>query len=359
MSVSAALVAIAVAATIIRVRGDGLASLLQNEIATAITQLGRTPLGAGMAAPASIVVGDPWGAVWRLVMVAAWAVVLHVAWRDAVSYVLVHPTTRGAGIRRNRDVILALSLQPGRVLGLIRPVTRAVFMRTVRSWRTDPRYITQLVGALVFPVMFGGAILSFSGGSHVWLAALPVVLGVTIGWGRHNDLAFDSSGSWLDIVSGVRGADILTGRLLGVSSWAAPALVLVSMAAAGLAGRWEVFPAVAATAIGMLGMALGVASITSVLMPYRVPAPGESPFGADAGSIGASLAGQVVSSLGTGVIVPFIVAPLVFAFVWGGAWWVVAVVWAPVAGGVAAWWGTRLGGRWYDARSGRLLGAVG
>ena len=97
-------------------------------------------------------------------------------------------------------------------------------------------------------------------------------------------------------------------------------------------------------------MALGVASITSVLMPYRVPAPGESPFGADAGSIGASLAGQVVSSIGTGAVVPFIVAPLVFAFVWGGAWWPVAIVWGPLAGGVIAWWGTSIGGRWYDAR---------
>ncbi len=106
-------------------------------------------------------------------------------------------------------------------------------------------------------------------------------------------------------------------------------------------------------------MALGVASITSVLMPYRVPAPGESPFGADAGSIGASLAGQLVSSLGTGVVVPFIVAPLVFAFVWGGAWWAAAIVWGPLLGGVIAWWGTSLGGRWYDIRSGRLLGAVG
>ena len=82
----------------------------------------------------------------------------------------------------------------------------------------------------------------------------------------------------------------------------APRWSLASVAAAGLAARWDVFPAVAATALGTLGMALGVASITSVLMPYRVPAPGESPFGADAGSIGASLVGQLVSSLGTGVV---------------------------------------------------------
>jgi len=348
-----------VAAAIVRVRAAGLASLLQNEIATALTQLGRTPVGAGLAAPASIVVGDVWGAVWRLVIVAAWAVVLHVAWRDAVAYVLVHPAARGAGVRRNGDAILASGQRKGRIWSLVRPVTRAVLARTARSWRTDPRYIAQLVGALVFPVMMGGLILSFASGSQVWMAALPVALGVTIGWGRHNDLAFDSSGSWLDIVSGVRGADILIGRLLGVVLWAGPALVAASVAAAGLAGRWDVFPAVAATALGTLGMALGVASITSVLMPYRVPAPGESPFGADAGSIGASLAGQLVSSVGTGVVVPFIVAPLVFAFIWGGAWWPLCVVWGPLAGGVIAWWGTSLGGRWYDTRSGRLLGAVG
>lgn len=355
---SAAVAGAVVAAAIVRVRADGLASLLQNEIATALTQVGRTPIGAGLAAPASIVVGDEWGAVWRLAIVAVWAVVLHFAWRDAVSYVLVHPTARGAGVRRNRDAILTAGRRTGRVWSRIRPVTKAVLVRTARSWRTDPRYVTQLVGALVFPVMVGGLILSFAGGSQVWMAALPVALGVTIGWGRHNDLAFDSSGSWLDIVSGVRGADILVGRLLGVVLWAGPALVAASIAAAGLAGRWDVFPAVAATSLGTLGMALGVASITSVLMPYRVPAPGESPFGADAGSIGASLAGQLVSSLGTGVVVPFIVAPLVCAFVWGGAWWPVAIVWGPLVGGVIAWWGTSLGGRWYDARSGRLLGAV-
>ena len=356
---SVAVAGAAMAAAIMRVRAHGLASLLQNEVATALTQLGRTPVGAGLAAPASIVVGDTWGAVWRLVIVAAWAVLLHFAWRDAVSHVLVHPATRGAGVRRKGDAILASGERKGRIWSLVHPVTRAVLARTTRSWRSDPRYITQLVGALVFPVMMGGLILSFAGGSQVWMAALPVALGVTIGWGRHNDLAFDSSGSWLDIVSGVRGADILVGRLLGVVLWAGPALVAASVAAAGLAGRWDVFPAVAATALGALGMALGVAAITSVLMPYRVPAPGESPFGADAGSIGASLAGQLVSSLGTGVVVPFIVAPLVFAFIWGGMWWPLCVVWGPLAGGVIAWWGTSLGGRWYDTRSGRLLGAVG
>ena len=359
VSASLALAGVVVAGAIVRVRSDGLASLLEDEVATLLTQLGRTPIGAGLAAPASIVVSNEWGAVWRLAVVAAWTIVLHFAWRDAVAHVLVHPAARGAGVRRSRDAILASGQRKGRVWSLIRPVTRAVLVRTARSWRTDPRYIAQLVGAIVFPVMMGGLALMFAGDSQVWMAALPVALGVTIGWGRHNDLAYDSSGSWLDIVSGVRGADILVGRLLGVALWAGPAVVAASAAAAALAGRWDVFPAVAATAVGTLGVALGVASMTSVLMPYRVPAPGESPFGADAGSIGASLAGQVVSSVGTGVAVPFIVAPLVCAFVWGGVWWPVSIVWGPLAGAAIAWWGTSLGGRRYDARSGTLIGAVG
>ncbi len=354
-----AVAGVVVAGAIMRVRADGLASLLENEIAMVLTQLGRTPIGAGLAAPASIVAGNEWGAAWRLAIVAAWAIVLHFAWRDAVAHVLVHPTARGAGVRRKRDAILASGQRKGRLWSRIRPTTRAVLVRTARSWRTDPRYIAQLVGAVVFPVMVGGLALIFLGHTQVWMAALPVALGVTIGWGRHNDLAYDSSGSWIDLVSGVPGADILVGRLLGVVLWAGPAVVAASAAAAGLVGRWDVFPAVAATALGTLGVALGVASITSVLMPYRVPAPGESPFGADAGSIGASLAGQLVSSVGTGVVVPFVVAPLVCAFVWGGAWWPLSIVWGPLAGATIAWWGTSFGGRWYDARSGRLIGSVG
>ena len=359
VSVTVAAAGVVVAAAIVRVRADGLASLLDNEIATVLTQVGRTPIGAGLAAPASIAVGNEWGAIWRLAIMMAWAIVLHLAWRDAVAHALVHPIARGAGARRHRDAILASGQRRGRPWSLVRPVTRAVLVRTARSWRTDPRYIAQLVGAVVFPVMIGGLAIIFAGDSHVWIAALPVALGVTIGWGRHNDLAYDSSGSWLDIVSGVPGADILMGRLLGVILWAGPAVVAVSAAAAGFAGSWGVFPAVAATALGTLGAALGVASITSVVMPYRVPAPGESPFGADAGSIGASLAGQVLSSLGTGVVVPFIVAPLAFAFVWGGGWWPLCIVWGPLAGGAIAWLGSSLGGKRYDARSGRLLGAVG
>ena len=91
--------------------------------------------------------------------------------------------------------------------------------------------------------------------------------------------------------------------------------------------------------------------MTSVLLPYRVPAPGQSPFGSDAGAIGASLVGQAVSSLGTGVLVPVVAGPLVAAFVWGGAWWAVTVAAGLLIGPAAAVGGMMLAGSLYDQRS--------
>jgi ABC-2 type transport system permease protein len=354
----AAIIVALLAAVGMMVRSDGLERVLAREVATLLTQTARTPIGAGFAAPSSIVLDNEWGAVWRLAMMAAWVVILYFGWRAAVAHALVNPVSRGAGVRRHRDAVLDTAGRTGFGWSRVPPVTRVVLARTARSWRSDPRYITQLVGAVVFPVIVGGLALIFAGDVGAWIAALPVALAVTIGWGRHNDLAYDSSGVWLDIVSGVRGVDVMRGRLLGVLLWAGPAVVVASVVAAGLARRWEIAPAIAATAVGALGLALGVASLTSITMPYRVPAPGESPFGADAGSIGASLAGQVVSSVGTGLAVPFIAAPLLCGFLWGGAWWALALVWGPVVGVGGAWLGTSLAGQWYDARAGKLVGAV-
>lgn len=358
MAALAGLVVALLGAIGVLVRSDGLELVLAREVATALTQTARTPIGAGFAAPTSIVLDNEWGAVWRLAMMAAWVAILYFGWRAAVAHALVNPVTRGAGVRRHRDAVLDSARRTGRGWARVSPVTRAVLTRTARSWRSDPRYITQLVGAVIFPVIIGGLALIFAGDAGAWIAALPIALAVTIGWGRHNDLAYDSSGVWLDIVSGVRGVDMMRGRLLAVVLWAGPAVIVASVAAAGLARRWEIAPAIVATSAGALGVALGVAALTSITMPYRVPAPGESPFGADAGSIGASLAGQVVSSVGTGLAIPLVAAPLLCGFLWGGGWWILALVWGPIFAVGGAWLGTSLAGQWYDARVGKLVGAV-
>ena len=110
--------------------------------------------------------------------------------------------------------------------------------------------------------------------------------------------------------------------------------------------------------MGVLGVGLGIAAIASVLLPYRVPAPGESPFGAQPGTIGASLGAQGAASLATGVAVPVVVAPLLAAFVWGGPWWSVSVVVAVACGLSGAWVGTRIAGAVYERRQGQLIGMI-
>ncbi len=345
----------------VAVRRDGLESFVDYELASVLKGLGVTPLGSGFAAPRALLEGDTVGAIWRLALALGWSVLLFLAWRSAVAYTLVHPVMRGSGSQRRDDAILGAVSTPS-VTGRDRTsharIVSAVRQRSLRSWRADPRYLAQLVAALLLPTVGGGMAIVVAGGAGVWITVLPIALALGVGWGRHNDLAYDASAIWLDIVSGVRGRDIMAGRLLATLQWAGPAVFLACIAAVGSAGRWDVFAPVAATALGVLSAGLGVASVTAVALPYRVPAPGESPFGADAGSIGASLIGQVVSSLGTGVVVPLVAAPLLAAFVWGGAWWALSVVVSLVLGVVVALVGVRASGSLFEARAGKLIGAV-
>lgn len=353
-----AMVAIAlVVSTIAVVRADGLDSFLGGEVATALTALARTPWAAGFAAPTSVALGEPWGAAWRLVMLAGWLAILLAAWRSAVEHSLVNPVSRSGGPLRTTDGVLA-AVERRIPMWRATPTTRAVLARSARSWRIDPRYVAQVVGAIAMPTIAGGVAVAAFGSQGPWLYALPIVLGITIGWGRHNDLAYDASAAWLDIVSGVRGAQVIRGRLLATAGWAAPAVAIMCIGAAALTGRWAALLPVLVVAWGVLGIGLGIAAISSILLPYRVPAPGENPFGAEPGAIGASLGAQAASSLATSVAVPFVVGPLLGAFVWGGPWWVVSVVVGVLCGAVGVWGGTYLAGVLYDRRAGRLISMV-
>ncbi len=356
--VGLAMVAVAlVSATISTVRADGLDSFVGGEVATVLNALARTPWAAGFAAPSAVALGNPWGAVWRLAVVAAWLVALLAAWRSAVEHSLVNPVARSGGTLRKSDTILA-AVERRIPAWRASPTTRAVLARSVRSWRIDPRYVAQVVGAVAMPTIIGGIAVAVFGSNGPWLFAVPVALSVTIGWGRHNDLAYDASAVWLDIVSGVRGAEVARGRLLATVGWAAPAVVVMCLVAAALTDRWDALPSVVLVALGVLSSGLGIASISSIVLPYRVPAPGDSPFGAEPGSIGASLGAQAASSLVTGVVVPIVVAPLAAAFVWGGPWWFVSAAVAVVSGIAGVWGGTRIAGALYERRQGRLIGLI-
>jgi len=208
------------------------------------------------------------------------------------------------------------------------------------------------------PALFVAVVIPAFNLDPRWALAAPFVLAISIGWGRHNDVAYDSSALWMDIVAGLRGGAVMRGRFAGVVVWALPLVVATAAVTAGWAGHWELAPAVVGAAIGALGTSLGVSAITSVLLPYRTPAPGENPFGAEVGSVGAGLVGQLASSAATFVLLPFVIVPCILAVVVDAKWGVVAAV-GGVGLGVAAYvYGLTVAGRLYDSRAGKLLAAV-
>jgi ABC-2 type transport system permease protein len=228
----------------------------------------------------------------------------------------------------------------------------------IRSWRTDPRYITGLSAVILMPAVFVAVIIPAFDLDPRWAFAAPFVLATSIGWSRHNDVAYDSSALWLDIVAGSRGGAVLRGRFAAVTAWALPLVVIAAIVTTARTGHWELAPAVTGAAVGALGASLGVGAITSVLLPYRTPAPGENPFGAEVGSVGAGLVGQLASSAATLVLMPFVIVPCVLAVVVDARWGVVAAVGGLGLGAAVYLYGLVIAGRLYDARAGRLLAAV-
>ncbi|MDE0573559.1 hypothetical protein ON058_09055 [Demequina sp. B12] len=337
---------------------DGLESGLESTVPVLGEWLGRTPLGAGMQAPAVWAAGDAWGAVWRLLVVAGTAVLLALAWKDSIAHALVHPVHRGGGRQRRVDAVMAGAGENNSGWWRASGPMRAVRSRMLISWSTDARYIVAALGVVALPVVFFAILMPVLSLDPRWAFAAPLLLASSIGWGRHNDVALDSSGLWLDIVSGSRGRDIMMGRLQAVLIWAAPATGVAVLGVLVWSGRWADAPGLVGAAAGTLGATLGVSAVCAVVFPYRAPGPGENPFGAEVGSLGASLLAQVVSSLGMLVVLPLVTVPLVLALTVHSGWGWVALVTGVVIGALALVWGARVAGALYDRRSGRLIGAV-
>lgn len=350
--VSLVVLAIAVPAVWVIVR-DGLELVLEYDLRVLMRQLDVTPVGAGMSAPRHLVEGDAWGTVWRLGMMLAWVAVLARAWRATVAHALVNPVYRGGGARTRDDSILALAQRRGDA----RP-HRAVRARLARYWFSDPRYLSNLVGVIVMPIAVVALLVPVLELDARWTFVAPVLLAATIGWGRHNDVAYDSTALWVDVTAGRLGMAVMRGRMEAVLVWAVPAVAVLAVAALAWTRAWWLAPALVGACVGVLGSTLGVSAITAVVFPYRAPAPGESPFGAEVGSVGASLIAQLMSSLATAAVLPLSVVPLVLALALDPRWgWVSAIV-GTVSGIGVYLLGVRAGGVVYDRRSGSLVGLV-
>lgn len=360
----AALAAIVVGALVVTpvaytVVSEGLDTLLGVDVPALLEALRWTPIGLPIAAIGAAAAGAWWSVAWRLGASLVWLVLLHRVWRANVAYALVHPNHRGAGSRSRGDAVLASAKRGERRRFLRTSAPQgAVASRALRYWFTDPRYLSGLVSVLVFPALFFTLVYPIFGSPIAVVMAVPVLVAGTIGWARHNDVAFDSTALWLDVVSGRLGREVMRGRVMGTLAWALPLVVVAGLVALGLAGRWDLAPAEFGAIAGVLGTSLGVSAVSAVAFPYRAPAPGESPFSAEVGSVGAGFVAQIVSSVSAWIVAVPVTLPLVLAIVWEPRIGWLGLVLGLATGAGVLLVATRWAGRLYDGKSGRLVGAV-
>lgn len=158
-------------------------------------------------------------------------------------------------------------------------------------WRRDPRYQISALALLLIPVVLlvASAASGASGSSYL---GMPVLLGFFVGFGAHNDVAYDDTAFALHVSSGVPGWADRVGRLVPYGlMWAVAGSVYLVLAG-WRSGRWDLLPAVLGVRVVLAAAGWGVSSVTSVLLPYPVPGPADSPFSTPPGSVGSSFLAQ-------------------------------------------------------------------
>ena len=236
------------------------------QLVSAAEVLAWTPVGAawGIAlAP------TPGAAVGSAVVAVATVAILTAVWFVLVR-ILLTTTPRPVAVRE-RGGLGWFALLPGTPGG-------AVAARSLSYWLRDRRYLVNIV---VVPI---AAVLSMIpllvAGVPIEVAALlPVpIMALFFGWLPHNDLAYDSTALWMHIASGVRGLSDRIGRLVPVLLIGLPILAVSIPLAIVAHGRWAFLPALIGVCAALFLSGLGLSSISSVVAPYAVSRPGDSPF---------------------------------------------------------------------------------
>lgn len=237
------------------------------QLLEAVDALALTPFGAAWALPGLVASG---GDAWLPAVIAfATVVVLGLLWAWAVKRLLT--TTERPGTGRERGGLGWFGVAPGTPGG-------AIAARSLVYWFGDRRYV---VNGLVIP--FAAVItvvpLLIAGVPPELVALVPVPFAALfLGWLPHDDLAYDSTAVWMHIASGVRGVSDRVGRLVPVLLVGVPLLAVAIPVATSLHGRWAMLPALAGVCAALFLSGLGLSSIASVVAPYAVSRPGESPF---------------------------------------------------------------------------------
>ena len=370
-----------------RILGDDPTGFLQ-QLRTLAKVMGLSPFGWAFAAPGLMATGSVLPAL--ALAIGAWLlpVILLPLWQRVVGKVMTSPGSShtrmrayaadGAGSDVQHQGLPDVLPWARRFAAALPAPAAAVAARSLRYWRTDPRYLVQFLSALLLPVVIvlGPALNSsrFSAGVNgqpvdtsfaLGHAPAPLLfmapaLAVFMGWAIHDDLGLDSTALWSHISAGIRGAHDRLGRVVGAAVWQVPALVVIDLLMVAWTGRWEALPAVTGACLALYGCALAWSCLASVLLPYETLAPGDSPmrsrtsgtaFLAALIQMAAILLLLAVCSPVLGVAVYGVVQG---APVWGWVALVAGVVWC----GLLLWGGVVFGGRVLDRRGPQVLATI-
>lgn len=327
--------------------GRGLADVL-----TAVANVvAWTPLGWAWAAPGDIATGSYAAGLARLLLAIGLLALLGVLWARA--------------LRRQVENPLAVARFDSKVaadgdLGLLGrgpdTITGAVAGQVITYWRRDPRYQAGLLLTPFVPLFL--LVPSFVGDVDWLVLLMGPVLGFLVGFGEHNSVAYESDAFWLRVATGTPGRPDRRARLVPDIALALVLLPVYSVVGCWIGGRFDLLPVVLGVSIALLGGGFAISSVLSVVLPYPVPGPGESPFSAPPGAAGITLGAQTVASVGTALLAGPVLL-LGWLALQGSAW----AVWPTLAagimlGGVLAELGIRVGGRLFDRRGPELLSAL-
>ncbi|MDN5765476.1 MAG: hypothetical protein L0H96_00225 [Humibacillus sp.] len=312
------------------------------------TVAGWTPLGWAWAAPGDIALGHVALGLLRLALALGFLWVLGRLWLSALTRLVENPRSSarpGAATVADGDLGL-LDRGPD-------TVAAAVAMRVLIYWWRDPRY---QAGMLLTPFVPLALLVPYFTADIGWVTLLMApLLAFLMAWGEHNAVAYEADAFWMHVAAGTPGQADRRGRLVPSVLIATPLVSAYAVAGAWLAGRFDLLPAVLGLSAALLGAGYAVSSVLSIVMPYPVAKPGESPFATPPGATGITLVAQLVAAMSSVLLAA---PPIVLALLaWSGAGWAVAAT--AVVG--LAWGvllfevGVRVGGRIYERRSPELL----
>ena len=370
-----------------RILGDDPSDFLQR-LSGAAKVMGLSPLGWTFSAPGLMATGSVMPALALAIVAWVLPVILFPLWQRVVGKVMTSPGTSHTRMRayaasstgsNARQQGLPDVLPWARRLGASLPApAAAVAARSLRYWRTDPRYLVQFLSVLILPVVLvlGPALnssrfaagdngqpvdISFAlGHAPAPLLFMAPALAVFMGWAIHDDLGLDSTALWSHISAGISGAHDRLGRVVGAAVWQVPALVAIDLLMVVWTGRWDALPAVTGACLALYGCALAWSCLTSVLLPYETLAPGDSPMRSRTSGTAflAALIQMAAILLLLAVCSPVLGAAVYSVVqgvpVWGWVALVAGIVWC----GLLLWGGVVVGGRMLDRRGPQVLATI-